>query len=136
MPVTDPVADMLTVIRNANMRGYKKAVVQHSKFKEEILKVLSEERYITTYKVMPDEIFGDKKKTLHIYLRYGPDNEKIINKIILVTKPGRRIYRSISKLKRVLDGLGMAILSTSKGVITDKQARKLNIGGEVICKVW
>jgi len=133
---SDVIADMLTSIRNANSRNKQTVLVPHSNHKEKILAVLKDEGFITDYKVMPDEIAGPKKKTLHIYLKYGPNNEKVINKIVRISKPGRRIFREIGKLERVVDGLGIAVLSTSKGVISDRKARELNIGGEVVCKVW
>jgi|SRR3989304_7170643 len=136
MPMTDPIADMLTIIRNANMCSHTKTVMQYSTLKESVAQVLKSEGYISDYKVIADEGSNAKKKSLHIYLKYGQDGEKVLNKITRVSKPGRRIYKGIDNIDKVLDGLGITILSTSKGVMSNRQARKLNIGGEVICKVW
>jgi small subunit ribosomal protein S8 len=134
--LSDPIADMLTRIRNANQRGHRKVELPHSKLKEGIADVLKKEGYITDYKVIPDELLGEKKKILYIYLKYGPDNTRVINQMVRISKPGRRIFKKVKELRPVMDGLGIAILSTSKGIMTDQQAKELGIGGEVICEVW
>lgn len=136
MASTDPLADTLTQIRNALQRNFKQVAVPHSRLKESVVKILKQEGYLKDFKVVPDEALGEKRKTLHIYLKYGPDGEMIINKITRVSKPGRRVYRGVQNIGKVLDGLGVTVLSTSRGVISDRQARKLNIGGEILCRVW
>ena len=124
---------MLTIIRNG-LRIKKESVkCFHSNTKEGILEVLKEEGYITNFKVLePDPA----KKMLKIYLKYGPKGEEIIRKILKVSKPGRRIYRKIKELPPVLNGLGIHVLSTSHGIISDRKAREQNIGGEVLCRIW
>lgn len=135
MSVIHPIPDMLTRIRNANMRGAKKVVVTHSKFVEGVATVLKEEGYIGDYKVITDEVVKSKK-WIHIYLKYGKNEEKLISGLKLVSKPGKRVFRAVKNVEKVLDGLGMSILSTHKGIMSDKKATKLNVGGEVICRVW
>lgn len=133
MTMSDPVADMLTRIRNANTAKHDTVDVPASKMKTAIADILVAEGYIAKYDVVEDGIF----KTLHITLKYGVDkNEKVITGLKRISKPGLRVYASNDKLPRVLGGLGTAILSTNKGVITDKDARKQNVGGEVIAFVW
>ena len=136
MSTTDPVAEMLTSVRNAIERYHPKVVVQHSTFKEGICTVLKEEGFITDYKIVDDPKWGSKKRSLHIYLKYGPDREKLIRGIERQSKPGRRIFVGVEGTPRVLDGLGIVILSTSKGVLSSRRAKALRTGGELICKVW
>ncbi|MBI4833429.1 MAG: 30S ribosomal protein S8 [Planctomycetes bacterium] len=131
---TDPVADMLTMIRNARMRGTEKVNMPVSSIKLEIARVLKEEGYIKDYKTVKAE--DKKNNTLAVYLKYGEDGECIINKIVRISKPGRRVYCRVKNMSKILDGLGVSILSTPKGVMSDKECRKLNLGGEIICNVY
>jgi small subunit ribosomal protein S8 len=133
MVQTDPIADMLTVIRNGLMVRKETVECPYSTMKENILSVLKAEGFIVNFKVMEP---GPAKKALKVYLKYGPKGQDIINRIERVSKPGRRIYSKIGDLGKVRSGLGVNILSTSKGVISDKDARAQNVGGEVICRVW
>ncbi len=133
MTMSDPIADMLTRIRNANSAKHDTVDVPASKMKLAIAKILLDEGYITKYDIIEDGSF----KTIHITLKYGADkNDKIISGIKRISKPGLRVYASKEELPKVLGGLGTAIISTNKGVITDKEARKLNVGGEVLAFVW
>ena len=133
MNMSDPIADMLTRIRNANTAKHDTVDVPASKMKIAIADILVREGYIAKYDMIEDGIF----KTMRITLKYGADkNEKIITGIKRISKPGLRIYASSAELPKVLGGLGIAIVSTNKGVITDKEARKLNVGGEVLAFVW
>ena len=133
MAMSDPVADMLTRIRNANTAKHDTVDVPASKMKIAIADILVDEGYIAKYDLVEDGSF----KTLHITLKYGVDkNEKVISGIKRISKPGLRVYANTEDIPRVLGGLGIAILSTNKGVVTDKEARKLGVGGEVLCFVW
>lgn len=133
MTMSDPIADMLTRIRNANTAKHDTVDVPASKMKLAIAEILLKEGYIAKYDVIEDGVF----RTIRITLKYGADkNEKIITGIKRISKPGLRIYANSAELPRVLGGLGIAIVSTNKGVITDKEARKLNVGGEVLAFVW
>ena len=133
MTMSDPIADMLTRIRNANTAKHDTVDVPASKMKLAIADILLKEGYIEKYDVIEDGVF----RTIRITLKYGADkNEKIITGIKRISKPGLRIYANSAELPRVLGGLGIAIVSTNKGVITDKEARKLNVGGEVLAFVW
>ncbi len=133
MTMSDPIADMLTRIRNANTAKHDTVDVPASKMKIAIADILVNEGYITKYDLVETGSF----KTMHITLKYGADkNEKIITGIKRISKPGLRIYVGKEDLPRVLGGLGIAILSTNHGVITDKEARKLQVGGEVLAFVW
>lgn len=131
MTFTDPIADMLTRIRNAVQAKHDSVVVPASKEKLEIARILKEEGYITDYVVD-----GDLKKNIVVTLKYGNHGQKVISGMKRISKPGLRVYAQADKLPRVLNGLGIAILSTSKGILTDKQAKVLKVGGEVICYVW
>jgi small subunit ribosomal protein S8 len=130
--MTDPVADMLTRIRNANTVGHKTVEVPASKMKKSIAGILADEGYISGYEYIED----DKQGMIRIKMKYGPDKEKVINGISKISKPGLKVYTKADDVPRVLGGLGIAIISTSKGVISDKQARAQGVGGEVICYVW
>lgn len=130
--ITDPIADMLTMIRNATRIFRQEVTVAHSKVKEGILSKLKQEGFIRDYQVVD----GSPGKSLKIHLKYGPDGEQLIREITRVSKPSRRVYNSVEKMTKVLNGLGIAILSTSKGIMTDRECRKNKIGGEVICVVW
>lgn len=130
--MTDPIADMLTRIRNANIRYRDKVDVPGSKLKLEIARILKEEGYIRDYQWINDK----KQGVLRLYLKYGPNKERVITGLKRISRPGLRVYARHDQLPRVLGGLGIAILSTSKGVMTDREARRLGIGGEVLCYVW
>ena len=132
MTMTDPIADMLTRIRNANMVGKETVSMPSSKKLVEIARVMVEEGYVTRYEV----IDGEPRATLEITLKYGEKKAKTIRGIKRISKPGLRIYAGKDELPRVLGGLGTAIISTSKGVMTDRDARKAGVGGEVIAYVW
>jgi len=132
MSMSDPLADMLTRIRNAVMVKFVSVEMPTSNVKVSVAKVLKEAGYITDYTV----IKGDVQGTLKIELKYGSDNEAVITGIKRVSKPGLRKYTNASSIPKVLNGLGIAIVSTSKGVVTDTTARSLNAGGEIICEVW
>ncbi|MFV0437007.1 MAG: 30S ribosomal protein S8 [Desulfopila sp.] len=132
MSMSDPLADMLTRIRNAVMAKFDNVEMPNSKTKVNIAKVLKEEGFINDYQVSEKGTQG----TLTIALKYGPDGESVIRGIKRVSKPGLRKYARANGIPKVLSGLGVAIISTSQGIITDKSARALNTGGEVICEVW
>ena len=134
MTMSDPIADMLTRIRNANTAKHDTVDVPSSRMKLSIAKILLDEGYIKGYDIIKDKNGFD---VIHIELKYGKDkNEKIISGLKRISKPGLRIYAGADELPRVLGGLGIAIISTNKGVITDKEARKLGVGGEVLAYVW
>ncbi|SDM95792.1 small subunit ribosomal protein S8 [Lachnospira pectinoschiza] len=131
--MTDPIADMLTRIRNANTAKHDTVDIPASKMKLSIAKILLDEGYIKSYEVVENGNFKD----IRVTLKYGKDkNEKIISGLQRISKPGLRVYASKTDLPKVLGGLGVAIISTNKGVVTDKEARKLGVGGEVLCFVW
>ena len=131
--MTDPIADMLTRIRNANTAKHDTVDIPSSKMKLSIAKILLDEGYIKSYELVDNGNFKD----IHITLKYGKDkNEKIISGLQRISKPGLRVYANKEELPKVLGGLGVAIISTNKGVVTDKEARKLGVGGEVLCFVW
>lgn len=132
MTMTDPIADMLTRIRNANI-GYRDEVdIPSSKTKQQIAKILKEEGYIRDFDVVRSDIHD----VLKVVMNYGPNRERVISGIKRISRPGLRVYANKDELPKVLGGLGIAILSTSKGVISAKEARRLRVGGEVICYVW
>jgi small subunit ribosomal protein S8 len=130
--VTDPIADMLTRIRNANAAGHDQVSVPASKLKAEIARILKEEGFIQDWTWVHDGSQG----TLRITLKYGPKRERVLRGIRRVSKPGLRVYVRRPEIPRVRGGLGIAILSTSRGILTDRQARRLGVGGEVLCYVW
>ena len=133
MTMSDPIADMLTRIRNANTAKPDTVDVPASKMKISIAEILLKEGYIKNFELVDAGSF----KNIHITLKYGKDkNEKIITGLKRISKPGLRVYANTEELPKVLGGLGVAIISTNKGVITDKEARKENVGGEVLCFVW
>ena len=132
MVLTDPIADMLTRIRNASSVKHESVDIPASKMKIEVARILKEEGFIREYKIIED----NKQGVLRIYLKYGPNRESVISGIKRISKPGLRVYAGKDEIPRVLGGLGIAILSTSQGIMTDKAARKNNIGREVICYVW
>ncbi len=132
MSMSDPLADMLTRIRNATMVKYDSVEMPKSKIKVNVAKVLQEEGYIEGWQVNDDGPQG----TLVIHLKYGPNGESVITGIKRVSKPGLRQYAGAGSIPTVLNGLGVAIISTSKGLLTDRAARKSNTGGEILCQVW
>ena len=132
MSMSDPLADLLTRIRNAVMVRHETVDVPMSNLKVGVVKVLREEGYINNYEIIED----NKQGTLRIALKYGPNNERVITGIRRVSKPGLRKYLKADDVPKVLSGLGISILSTSKGIITDSEARRLRIGGEILCEAW
>ena len=132
MVMTDPIADMLTRIRNANQMKHETVEIPASKAKLEILNVIKNEGYIKEI----EELEGASQGTLKVTLKYTDKKERVIKGITRISKPGLRVYAKSSELPKVLNGLGIAIISTSNGVMTDKEARKLNVGGEVVAYVW
>lgn len=132
MQITDPIADLLTRIRNANASKHETVDVPASNMKKAIVEILNEEGYIKGYQVIED----GKQGVIRITLKYGPKNEKVISGLKRVSKPGLRYYASADELPKVLKGLGIAIVSTSKGIMTDKKARAAHVGGEVLAFVW
>ena len=129
---TDPVADMLARIKNANKALHETAAMPASRMKEEIARLLKEEGYIKDYRVEKGESFD----TLVVELKFGPKRERIITDLKRVSKPGRRVYAQKDRLPRVLGGMGTAIMSTSRGLVTSRTAQELGVGGEVVCFVW
>lgn len=132
MLVLDPIADMLTRIRNANTNKHDSVLIPQSKTKLAIAEILKTEGFISDYKT----VNVDKIDMIEVSLKYGPNGEKVIQGLKRISKPGLRIYANAEQLPKVLNGLGIAIVSTSKGIVTDKNARKLNVGGEVLAYVW
>jgi small subunit ribosomal protein S8 len=130
--LTDPIADMLTRLRNANTAGHEKVDIPSSRLKVEIARILNKEGFVTGYKVIDQDI----QDILRVYLKYGSGNERVIRGITRTSKPGLRIYARSRKIPRVLSGMGIAIISTSKGIMTDREARNQGVGGEVLCHVW
>jgi small subunit ribosomal protein S8 len=130
--MTDPIADMLTRIRNANTVRHEQLEVPASNMKKALLGLLKEEGFISDYAYIDD----GKQGLLRVRLKYGPNREKVITGIKRISKPGLRVYAKKSEMPRVLGGLGVAVISTSQGIMTDKQARKAGLGGEVVCYVW
>ena len=134
MTMTDPIADMLTRLRNANTAFHDDVSMPSSKLKEALAKILVSEGYITDFSVADDSTRPGRKLT--IQLKYTPDRRRTISGIKRVSKPGLRVYSQASKVPRVLGGMGISILSTNQGLMTDREARKRNVGGEILCQVW
>ncbi|KAA0544088.1 MULTISPECIES: 30S ribosomal protein S8 [Bacillus] len=132
MVMTDPIADMLTRIRNANMVRHEKLEIPASKLKREIAEILKREGFVRDVEFVED----NKQGILRIFLKYGANNERVITGLKKISKPGLRVYAKADEVPRVLNGLGIAIVSTSNGVITDKEARQKQVGGEVLAYVW
>ncbi len=132
MSMTDPVSDMLTRIRNATTVRHDRTDVPASKVKMEIAKILKQEGFIRTFKLLEEGPQG----LIRIYLKYADDGEPAIHGMRRVSRPGRRVYRGVGELPKVRSGLGVAVVSTSRGVLTDEQARSLSVGGEVLCEIW
>ena len=132
MAFVDPIGDMITRIRNAQMRLSSKVAIPSSKFRKQILDILKQEGYISDYKLLSDT---NKKSSLSVDLKYN-DGMPVIKEIIRVSKPGRRIYARANSIPKIQNGLGLAIVSTSKGIMSDNDARVKNVGGEIICRVF
>ncbi|MBM4274006.1 MAG: 30S ribosomal protein S8 [Deltaproteobacteria bacterium] len=130
--MTDPIADMLTRIRNAGTARFDKVDIPASRMKIGLAKIMKEEGFIKNYKVIKDTRQG----ILRVYLKYNEQQKPLIHGLRRVSKPGRRVYTGHEELPKVQGGLGVAVISTSKGVVTDRQARKLKVGGEVLCEIW
>ena len=132
MMTSDPIADMLTRIRNANVVKHETVDVPASNMKKELARILLEEGFVRGYDVIED----GKQGIIRIQLKYGQSGERVISGLKRISKPGMRVYAANHEIPKVLNGLGISVISTSKGILTDKQARKENVGGEVICYVW
>lgn len=132
MTMTDPVADMLTRIRNANTVGHATVDIPASKMKKSIAEILVKEGYIKGFNIIDD----GKQGIIKVQMKYGADKEKVISGLKKISKPGLKVYAKSDEVPKVLGGLGVAIISTSNGIVSDKEARKLGVGGEVICYVW
>jgi len=132
MAMSDPIADMLTRIRNSGKAEFAKVDIPGSKVKLEIARVLKEQGFIKNYKFVKD----DKQGVIRIYLKYAGEKKPAIYGLQRISKPGRRVYSKAKEIQPVLNGLGISIVSTSKGLMTDKQAKEMNLGGEVLCNIW
>ncbi len=132
MVMTDPIADMLARIRNANLVGHEKVEIPASKVKRAIAEILKREGFVRDAEFIDD----DKQGIIRLFLKYGKNQERVITGLKRISKPGLRVYVNHDNIPRVLGGLGLAIISTSKGIVTDKEARKLHVGGEVLCYIW
>lgn len=132
MHITDPIADMLTRIRNANSAKHETVDIPASNMKKAIAQILLDEGYIASYKVIEDE----KQGVIRVTLKYGENKSQVITGLRRVSKPGLRIYSNVEDMPKVMKGLGIAIVSTSKGIMTDREARKQNVGGEVLAFIW
>lgn len=129
---TDPIADMLTSMRNALRAQHPKVDVPASRVKAELARVMKEEGFLAAYKVIDE----DKKKILRLYLKYGPDKQSVISGLRRVSKSGRRVYRGKAEIRPVVGGMGISVLTTSKGILSGRQARRQGVGGEILCEVW
>ena len=134
MSMTDPIADMLTRIRNGIQSRHDRVEMPSSKLKVEVAKILKSEGFISNYKVAQED--GKPQASLRVYLKYSEDGEPVIHGIERVSRPGRRVYRGKEDIPKVLGGLGLAIVSTSKGVLSGAEAARTGVGGEVLCQVW
>lgn len=132
MVMTDPIADMLTRIRNANSVGHEKVEIPGSNVKRALAEILKNEGFVRDAEFIPD----DKQGVIRVFLKYGKNQERVITGLKRISKPGRRVYTNHETLPRVLGGLGVAVISTSNGIMTDKEARKQRVGGEVVCYIW
>jgi small subunit ribosomal protein S8 len=132
MSMTDPIADMLTRIRNAGHARFDKVDIPASRMKIGLARIFKDEGFIKNYKVIKD----NRQGILRVYLKYGDQQKALIQGLRRVSKPGRRVYAGSEELPRVQGGLGVAVISTSKGVVSDRQARKMQVGGEVLCEIW
>jgi small subunit ribosomal protein S8 len=129
---SDPIADMLTRIRNASRAEHEKVDIPSSKLKVRVAEILKDEGFIKNFRVLDD----NKQGVLRVYLKYGPGNEKMISGLVRVSTPGRRVYVGHTDIPSILGGMGVAVISTSRGVVTDREARKQKVGGEVLAYVW
>ena len=134
MTMTDPIADMLTRIRNANTAMHDEVSMPSSKLKESLAELLQREGYITSFNAA--DVSGRPERRLTIEMKYSPDRERVISGIKRVSKPGLRVYTHSTEVPRVLGGLGISVLSTSQGLMTDREARRRKVGGEILCQVW
>ena len=132
MSMSDPIADLLTRIRNASRAEHEKVDIPSSKLKVRITEILKDEGFIKNFRVLDDT----KQGMLRVYLKYGPGNEKVISGLVRVSTPGRRVYVTHDKIPTILGGMGVTLVSTSRGVLTDRDARKERVGGEVLAYVW
>jgi small subunit ribosomal protein S8 len=132
MGMTDPIADMLTRIRNANLAKQEKVDIPSSNLKLELARVLKEEGYIKNFKLLKDR----KQGIVRVYMKYSPEEYRVINGLKRVSRPGNRVYVGADDIPRVMGGLGVAIISTSRGVMVDRVSRQRNIGGEILCYIW
>lgn len=132
MSMTDSIADLLTRIRNANRATHEKVDIPFSRIKQEIVRLIKDEGFIKNYRFIEDRRQG----MIRVFMKYGPNRERVIKDVKRISKPGCRVYTPADKIPRVLGGLGVAILSTSRGIMTDRQARRNRVGGEVICHIW
>ena len=132
MPITDPIADMLTVIKNGSMAGKETVEIKKSKLSENVLSILKKESFISNYKAMDDSRGG----LIKVYLRYEKEGAPAITNLKRISRPGRRVYAKKDEIKSVYSGLGIAIISTSQGIVSDREAREKNTGGEILCHVW
>ncbi|ATD31347.1 30S ribosomal protein S8 [Macrococcoides bohemicum] len=132
MTMSDPIADMLTRVRNANMVRHEKLELPASNIKKEIAEILKREGFVKSVEYIED----DKQGVIRMFLKYGSNNERVITGLKRISKPGLRVYAKADELPKVLNGLGIALVSTSEGVLTDKEARQRNIGGEVLAYIW
>jgi small subunit ribosomal protein S8 len=132
MSMTDPIADMLTRIRNGIQARHERVEIPASKLKVEIAKILKDEGFITNYKLVE----GELQSILRVYLKYADDGEPVIHGIERTSRPGRRVYRGKNEIPRVLGGLGLSIVSTSRGLMSDADAARTGVGGEVLCQIW
>jgi small subunit ribosomal protein S8 len=132
MSMTDPIADMLTRVRNANQALLERVDIPASRLKVEVAKILKAEGFIRAYKLLDDQ----KQGVLRVYMKFGPGNERVLQGVRRVSRPGLRVYRNARQLPRVQSGLGVAIVSTSQGIMTGKAAQERRLGGEVLCYVW
>lgn len=132
MGMTDPVADLLTRVRNASGAKFAKVDIPSSKLKVQIARILKDEGYIKNFKVIKD----NRQGILRIYLRYDEKNRGVIQRVVRVSRPSRRVYAGNEAIPKILNGLGISILSTSKGILTDREARKQGVGGEIMCSLW
>lgn len=132
----DLISDFVTAIRNGLMAKKRQVRFQHSRALESIAKILQEEGFVETIKVVDDPVQGAKKKTIFIYLKYGRAHESVMHNIVRISVPGRRVYVRYGKIPKVMDGFGISILSTSKGIVSSRTAKSAKVGGELMCEVW
>ena len=130
--MTDPISDLLTRIRNANLAGLRQLRLPASRIKNELCQLLMQEGYVESFEMVPEGVQG----AIEVRLRYGPEGERALTDIQRVSRPGRRVYAGKGEIPNVMNGLGVSILSTSRGILTDRQARQAGVGGEILCQVW